>query len=135
MVEKFMSDTRVPQKLKEIAILVIARAYRAQYAWAVHGRRARRFGLEQSVIDAIAAGRNPSFADAREAAVHDTARELTVERTLSEATYTRLVQSIGEEATVELVSLIGFYIAVAVLCVAFSVDPPEDAGPTLPEAR
>jgi len=132
MVEKFMADTRIPQKLKEIAILVIARAYRAQYAWTVHVRRSQRFALEQAAVDAIAAGRAPEFAGAPEQAVHDAAYELAVERRLTDAAYAQLVRALGEEATVELVSLIGFYIAIAVICVAFDVDPPPDAGPPLP---
>ena len=132
MVEKFMADSRVPQKMKEIAILVIARAYHAQYAWTVHVRRSQRFALEQAAIDAIAAGRRPDFADPAERAVHDTAYELAVERKLSDAAYARLEQALGEEASVELVSLIGFYIAIVVVCVAFDVDPPNDAGPRLP---
>jgi 4-carboxymuconolactone decarboxylase len=132
-VEHFMSETRLPQKLKEVAILVIARAYCAQYEWFVHERRARRFDVEEAVIEGIRNRVRPKFQDPDEALVHDIASELSNKRRLSEPLYERAIRSLGEAATVELVALIGFYAAVAVLCESFKVDAPDGASPPLPQ--
>lgn len=133
-VDHLMSDTRVPPNLKEIAILAIARRYTAQYEWVVHEVRARRFGVADAVIEAMRRGRRPDFADPDEALVYDMVNEIVEARTLSDDRYARAVSALGEPAVVELVALIGFYIAIAVVLVAYRVEPPvrEGAAP-MPE--
>ena len=50
-------DCAVPWKLREIAILVTAYHWKAQYEWFAHAKEARSAGVADSVIEAIKARR------------------------------------------------------------------------------
>ena len=125
MVNHMLSDTLVPHRLKELAILTIARQYTAQYEWGVHVRRALRLGLDEAVIDAIRHNRRPDFHHADQALVYDMTNEIVDKRRLGDDHYARAVAALGEAAVVELVALIGFYIMVAVLLVSYQVELPD----------
>lgn len=125
MVNHLLSDTRVPHNLKELAIIVIARQYTAQYEWFIHAPRAVRVGVSQDTVEAIRSGKRPDFTDEDEALVYDITIEMVENRTLSQGLYDRAVDRFGEPAVVELVALIGFYIMIAVFLCAFDVDAPE----------
>lgn len=128
MVNHFLSDTRVSHKLKELAIIAVARQYSARYEWFIHAARAVRMGLAEETKETIRSGRRPDFADAEEALAYDLAVEIAETRTLSDGTYEAAVDALGEPAVLELVSLVGFYIMIAVVLNAYRVEIP-DGGP------
>ena len=128
-IDQLMSDTRVPHELKEIAILSIARKYTAQYEWFTHERRARRFGLDHGIIEAIRHREPPPFRDADQELVYDMANEIVDHRRLGDDHYARAVAALGAPAVVELGVLIGFYISVAVLLNSYQVGIPDGAVP------
>ena len=126
-VDHFLSDTRVPHKLKELAILIVARHYTAQYEWFVHEPRARDAGLSDDAIEAIRARRNPDFKDPAEAAVYDMASEIVEHRQLSDAHYAAVVAALGEPAVAELITQIGFYHAISIVLVSYRIEVPDGA--------
>lgn len=126
IVEHYHGQTRVPKNVKELAILTIARHYTAQYEWLVHEPGARKAGVPDAVIEAIRHRREPPFADPKEACAYAMVNELVANKKIAAATYARAVELFGEPAVVELVTQIGFYIAIAVLLVSFEVDVPAD---------
>src|SRR5437868_9065195 len=63
--------TGFSQKLTEIAILVTARYWTAQFEWAAHVRLALNAGVTQDVIDAIGERKTPKFTDPDEKLVYD----------------------------------------------------------------
>ena len=65
--------------------------------------------------------------------MHAVATQLTVNRTLDDATYARAVELLGEQTVLDLVTIIGFYTMVAVVLVAFRVDIPDGGENPLPE--
>lgn len=129
MVNHLLSDTRIPHNLKELAIIVIARQYTAQYEWFIHAPRAVRVGVSEDVVEAVRTSQRPAFNDEDEALVYDVTMDMVENRTLSQDLYDRAVNRFGEPAMVELVALIGFYIMIAAFLNAFDVDAPE-GGPT-----
>ena len=52
--------TTVPRKLYELAIIITARHWTAQFEWLAHHRGALQAGLNPAVADAIAEGRRPA---------------------------------------------------------------------------
>lgn len=103
------SDTVLPDAAREVAVLVVAKAWGADFEWWVHGLVARRLGVTDAVIDAIGHGKRPDFEDDAVAAAHDVAVELVHERRLDDATLARARDVLGERALVETVTLVGFY--------------------------
>src|SRR5262249_10859320 len=53
-------ESSLPDPLRELAILIVARFWSAQYEWHQHRRIALEAGLDPAIPDAIAAGRRPN---------------------------------------------------------------------------
>jgi len=126
-------ETSVPQRLVELAVLVVARTYTAQYEWHAHAAHAYRLGIDPALVEAIRTRKAPVIEKEDEKIVHTIATELTADRTLSDATYRRAVDALGEQTVLDLVTIIGFYTMVAVVLVAFQVDIPDGGEKPLPE--
>ena len=89
--------TDFSQKLTEIAILMTARYWTAQFEWAAHVRLALNAGLSQDVIDAIAERKTPRFDDPDEQLVYDFCRDYYEDHRVDDATYERVVKRWGEQ--------------------------------------
>ncbi len=100
-------QTSVPQRLVELAVLTIARHWTAQYEWFVHAR------YIEKVVYALTT-------------------ELHDQRTVSEGTYARAVELLGEQTVLELVTIIGFYTMVAMVLTTYRVDIPDGGALPLP---
>ena len=128
-IDQLMSDSPLAHNLKAVTILTIAQAYQAPYEWVVHERRARRFGLDDAVIEALKTGQTPTFSDPTEKLVYDITREMLDQRRVSDTLYQQAEAALGKEPLVEFVILLGFYISVAVLLVSFDVEGPDGENP------
>jgi 4-carboxymuconolactone decarboxylase len=117
--------TSLPKRLSELAIITTGAHWKAGFEWFVHAPEAIRAGIEPAVVDAIHAGREPSFAKADEAALYAFTRELLEKRRVSDATYQRAVAALGETGTVELVGILGYYALISMTIVAFEVPVPD----------
>jgi 4-carboxymuconolactone decarboxylase len=125
------NEAPVPLRLSALAILVTARAWTAQYAWASHEKRALAGGLDPAVVDAIKHRRTPDFANEDEAAVYTLAHELLEARAVSDATYARAAAALGETTLMYVVNIIGCYLMVAAVLTTFRVDVPDGIAPPL----
>lgn len=119
--------TRLPPRLSELAILVTGAYWKAGFEWAVHAPIAIKAGISLEIAEAIRTGRTPDFSAPDEAAVHAFAHELHHQRLVSEATYRRCVEILGQEGTVELVGILGYYTLISMTINAFNVPLPEGA--------
>jgi 4-carboxymuconolactone decarboxylase len=125
-------ETGLPRRLKELAVLVTARVWTAQYEWHAHAAWAAEAGLDPAIIDAIAARLPPPFTDAAAAAVHDFALALHTHRRVDDALYARTAAALGGEAAlVDLVAVLGFYGFVSMSLNTFDVPLPAGAAPPL----
>jgi len=125
----------VPRRLNEMAILLTARWWSSQYEWYAHKTAALDAGLNASVIDDIQAGRRPGGMQSDEAVVYDFATELRDRRRVTDATFGRAVNLLGEKGVVDLVALMGYYDLVSM---ALNVDRyplPGGAALPFPETR
>lgn len=125
--------TSVPQRLVELAVLIVARTYTAQYEWHAHAAHADRLGLSPELVEAIRTRKKPVIVEKEEKIVHAVTTELTVKRKLSAATYALAKEILGEQMLLDLVTIIGFYTMVAVVLVAFDVDIPDGGDKPLAE--
>jgi 4-carboxymuconolactone decarboxylase len=120
----FRTDTALPAAAREVAVLVVAKAWNAAFEWWVHGLVARRHGVTEEEIDAIGHGKRPDFADAHCAAAHDVAAALVHHRRVDDETLERARGVLGERALVEVVTLVGFYQLVSGVLETFHPPPP-----------
>jgi len=122
-------DTSLPQRLSELAILVVTRHWTAQFAWQAHEKLARKEGIPDAAIDAIRNRERPSFARPDETAVYDFVHELTERKAVSDATYRNAIDVLGEPAVIELVTICGYYSLVSMTVNAFEAPLPEGVTP------
>src|SRR5256885_8768016 len=54
----------LPRKLNEMAIIITARHWTAQYEWNAHRAAAAQAGFKEAIIQSIAAGKRPAGKDA-----------------------------------------------------------------------
>ena len=100
----------VPPKLTELAIIMGARAWTAQYAWYVHRRAAVTAGLSEPIVAAVRDGKRPAAMQKDEEAVYDFCNELLTTRQVSDATFqaARTVLG-GDRGVVDLIGTLGAY--------------------------
>ena len=117
-------ESALPPQLRELAILVVAAKWKAQYEWWAHERIARREGLDEGVIESVKAETLPDFSNSTESVVYNFARELLDEHRVSDHLYDKAVELLGEVMVVELVILLGYYTLVSMTLNVFEVPVP-----------
>lgn len=108
-------DAALPQKLREMAILLTAREWTQGFEWETHAPLAEQAGLSPETISAIADARLPPSMDRAESLVYDVFTELYRDRIVSDATYESSVKEFGEQGVVDLIALIGYYTTLAMV--------------------
>ena len=114
-------------RLTEIAILVTARYWTAQFEWQAHARLARQAGLAEEVIAAIAERRTPSFTDPDEQLVYDFCNTFYRSHGVDDGLFEKVKRRFGERGLVDLTGLIGYYSFVSVTLNVFEVPVPPGA--------
>jgi len=105
----------LPPKLNEMAIIMTARYWTAQYEWSAHRKLAADAGLNESIIQAIATGKRPSSMDPAETAVYNFGTELLNSKQVSDPVFKEAVGKFGERGVVDLISVMGYYHLVSML--------------------
>lgn len=127
------TGTSLSRRLTELAVLTIARAWTAQYEWFVHIRYVETVGLDPAMVDAIRNRTEPVIEKDDEKIVYRVTCELMEERKLSDQTYAEAIRTLGEQTTLDLVTIIGFYTMVAIVLVVCQVDIPDGGEKPLAE--
>jgi hypothetical protein len=118
-------QTSVPLKLNEFAILIIGRQWRSQVEWFAHAPLAIKAGLSPEIVAELKTNKRPSNMPPEESAVYDFVSELTTKHVVSDETFNRTKQLLGEQQVVDLTAVAGTYITVAmVLAMAEESVPP-----------
>lgn len=100
----------VPPKLNELAILVVAKHWSAEYVWNAHHNAAVRAGIAAEVVEAIRTGKRPAAMEKDVEAVYNFASEFITKREVSDATL-REAKSVlgGDRGVVDLAGTMGLY--------------------------
>lgn len=105
----------LPGNLRELAILITARYWTAQYEWYAHRRYALQEGVSPSIADAIAAGRRPESLELDEAIVYNFCTEFLNTKQVSDPTFKSALDTLGEQGVVDLTGLVGYYTFVSMI--------------------
>jgi 4-carboxymuconolactone decarboxylase len=88
-----------------------------------------RAGLAPEIAEEIRNGRRPGTMQEDEAIVYDVVTELLRDRHLSDATFERATKILGEQPTIDLIAVAGFYMMVSSVLIAGRVSPPDGTMP------
>ena len=121
----------LPRKLNEMAIIITARHWTAQYEWNAHRTAAAQAGLKEPIIQAIAAGKRPESLDADETVIYNFATELLKTHEVGDATFKAVKDKFGEKGVVDLIGVMGYYQLVSMLLNVDRYPLPAGAKPEL----
>lgn len=113
--------TSLDRGLVELAISICGRFWEANVEWASHAPRAVEYGISQSVVDDVYAGRRPSGSD-EQVLVYDICTAMQTHHRLPRPLYDDAVAAFGERGLVELMAIIGYYTLVSMTLNAFEVE-------------
>jgi 4-carboxymuconolactone decarboxylase len=102
-------QSSIPRKLNELAIIITARHWTSHYEWYAHRRAAQQAGLDQSIIDAVAAGKRPAKMQPDEEAVYTFCTEILTTKQVSDKTFEATKAKFGERGVVDLIGVVGYY--------------------------
>lgn len=116
-------DSSLSPLLSELAILVTARIWDATFEWQAHVVHAQKAGLAQNVIDDLALDIEPVFETEEESVVYHVARDLNINRKISDVLYKQAEKTLGKDRLVDLIGVLGYYALISMTINAFEVDP------------
>jgi 4-carboxymuconolactone decarboxylase len=122
-------ETSVPLKLNEFAILIIGRQWRSQVEWLAHAPLAIKAGLRPQIVAELKANERPSNMPPEESVVYDFVTELTTNHAVSDETFDRAKELLGEQQVVDLTTVAGTYVTVAMLLAMSEQGVPPDKEP------
>jgi 4-carboxymuconolactone decarboxylase len=119
-------------RVRELAMLTIARELNSQFEWAAHEPEAIGEGIAQELIEIIRHRKGTSGLDEADAIVIELGREIFGVRRVSSVTFSRCLKQFGRRKLVDLVALMGNYASTAALLVAFDMQLDPAQPPPLP---
>lgn len=129
--EQLRWGSKLPASLLELAVLITARRWTCQHEWWAHEKLARKAGLDERIIQAIAEGRRPENLSADEAAVYDFCREAHDSGRVSDAPFAAVRDRFGLDGALELLALSGYYSLMAMVLNTAGMPLPDNAAPPL----
>ena len=127
--------TSLPRRLNEMAIIMTARVWTAQYEWYAHKTLALEAGLSPAIVDAIAEGKKPAAMQPDEETVYNFCTELLNTKHVTDQTFQSAVKAFGERGVVDLVGATGYYQLVSALLNVDRYPLPAGAKPELKALR
>ena len=124
-------NTSVPRRLNEFAILIQARLWTSQVEWFAHYPLALQAGLSEAVAADLKEGRRPASMQPDEAVVYDLCMELSTKRAVSDSTFRKAKEMLGEQQIVDLVVVSGMYVMIAMVLSAAEESVPAGNPPPL----
>src|SRR5215471_13206670 len=121
--------TSIPQKLNELAILLTARHWTAQYEWYAHHQLAMKAGLSPDIAAAIAENKRPASMQPDETVVYEFCKEVLDTGQASDAHFKAVVDKFGERGVMDLIGAMGYYSLVSMVLNIDRVPLPDGAKP------
>jgi len=125
-------NTSLPPRLSELAILITARQWTAQYEWFAHYPLALKGGLDPAVAGDIAVGKRPENMKDDEAALYDLVMALYRDKKVTDSVYKAALDKFGERGIMDIIGIIGYYDIASMTLITMQATAPNDSVPPLP---
>ncbi|MEW6386447.1 MAG: carboxymuconolactone decarboxylase family protein [Thermodesulfobacteriota bacterium] len=117
----------LPDAVRELTIIYLARRLGAAYEWVKHVPQAREAGVSEAVIEAVRQGQEPAGLSGVQQAALQVAQRVLDRKSIPAGLQDTLIAALGMKGVIELVVLCGFYEMIAGVIFAFDVPLPEGA--------
>jgi 4-carboxymuconolactone decarboxylase len=115
----------LPADINELAIILTGKHWKAQFEFWAHARLAIQAGLDPAIVEAVRTGSEPPLTREIERVVYTVVTEYLASHRLSDTTYRRAIETIGERGLVDLIGVVGYYGLVSMTLNVFEVGLPE----------
>ena len=124
-------ESGLPDQIKELAILIVARHWSQPYEWSFHLPLALKAGVTRQTAQAIAAGRRPATMTAQEAAAYELLTELNATKAAGDTAWAGAIDAFGEAGVIDLIGFNGYYALLAMTMNAARTPAPDAEIPLL----
>lgn len=114
----------LPHRLRELVVLTVAHHWGSTFETYAHEAVGRHVGLTEVEIMALRGGEAPVLDDEDETVAVATARVLLDRGDLNDLEYARAIRQLGERALFELLTLVGYYGALALQLRVYRIGAP-----------
>lgn len=120
-------QSSLPERIREIGVLQVARHWRCDYIWLAHAPLAERVGLRAQAIDQLGHGDRDCWDDPADDAASAFCRDLLRDGRVGDEVYGAAQRLLGSQTLVELTGLLGYYTLLALTLNAHEIAPPRSA--------
>jgi len=128
-------ESALPERLRELSLLLAARAWDAQYSWNAHVARAIAAGVEEQAVLDIAANRPATFANREDQVFYAFATRVLRDHFVDDETFREALDLFGEQGLVDTIGCLGNFSMLGMLLNTFQVDLQPDREPPFPDVR
>ena len=114
-------DSKVPEDLKELAIILVAREWNSDIEWTGHAVLAARAGVSDASIESIRTRRVEGLTE-QETSIARFVHEMLQDKEVSDKTYSAVQSMLGDRGTVDLTLTVAYYSALALAQIALQLE-------------
>ena len=108
----------MPDDLKELAIILVAREWDSGIEWTGHSVAAARAGVSDEAIEGIRTGKAPGCLEGTQAAIARFVQQMTREKDVSNENFKAVHDVLGDRGVVDLTMTVSYYTALALAQIA-----------------
>ena len=114
-------DSKVPEDLKELAIILVAREWNSDIEWTGHAVLAARAGVSDASIESIRTRRVGGLTG-QETSIARFVHEILQDKEVSDKTYSAVQSMLGDRGAVDLTLTVAYYSALALAQIALQLE-------------
>jgi 4-carboxymuconolactone decarboxylase len=120
-------EASIPERVREMAILTVAKAMDSDVEWQAHEGMALAAGVPERTVQTLRAG-SPEFESTDDELAHQFTLALLEQHEVDDAMFAVLERRHGLSGSFELIATIGYYQVIAHINNAFALDRARDDG-------
>ncbi len=124
-------QSSMPENLKELAIILVAREWNSDIEWTGHAVLAARAGVSDGSIESIRTRQAPEGLTDEEAVIARFVHQLLREKALSDGAFGAAKNLLGERGVVDLTLTVSYYTALALAQISLQLEMQPDRVSTL----
>ena len=112
------------QRVQQVVILTIGAVWQAAYELYAHIIVAKKAGINEDAIQALASGQQPIGLSKEEMLAHDFTQQIATTHQIPPDLYQQALETFGEQGVVDMLVLAGHYMTVSAVLNTFAVPAP-----------
>ena len=127
------TQSKQPQRLRELSVLIVARHFDSEPAWNAHYEATIAHGVPAECLDRMARGEDPAFEAKDERLFYAFAHEMLDDHFVSQETYDAAIAEFGEDGVLDLIGCIGSFSMSAMMLNAVQLPIRPELGRPFPD--